>query len=395
LRLNKQGDTLWTRTYGDLGGQRPAALVRTSDGGYLVAGRMESNHTWGWAVKTDSTGGIVWIRQMGWGYLIDEFNAVIETSDGGYLVAGHCHPGTSDCNGWLVKLAINGDTVWTRTVANGWFEDVRETPDGGYIFCGGSPSSESHLWLYRTDAHGDAMWSRTYSYVSFGSSVRLTDDGGFVASGMTHAGHLGLLRMDADGDTLWCQDLGGSTSAWTGVTQLPNGDFVEIGSDAAAPWAHLDLARTYGNGVSTFMTRDSVYASAIETTMDGGYVLAGSRTRNETGDFDLWVAKIAPDPVIPSSSPKVIAPPSSFGLSAYPNPFNPTTRISFAMPEAGNATLEIFDMLGQWEATLQNGFMSAGEHVAVLDGWKLSAGIHFARLSTTHRQATIKLLLVK
>jgi hypothetical protein len=87
--------------------------------------------------------------------------------------------------------------------------------------------------------------------------------------------------------------------------------------------------------------------------------------------------------------------PSSFSLSAFPNPFNPTTEIAFSLPEAGPVKLEVFDVVGRYVMTLQNGFMSAGEHVAVLDGWKLSAGIHFARLSTTHRQATIKLLLIK
>ena len=114
-------------------------------------------------------------------------------------------------------------------------------------------------------------------------------------------------------------------------------------------------------------------------------------------EYQQWVTvPVNGTGVNPSDADARFAPPpSSLILSASPNPFNPTTEIEFSLPEAGPVKLEVFDVVGRYVMTLQNSFMAAGDHMAVLDGWKLSAGIHFARLSTSHRQATIKLLLIK
>jgi hypothetical protein len=87
--------------------------------------------------------------------------------------------------------------------------------------------------------------------------------------------------------------------------------------------------------------------------------------------------------------------PSSFILSASPNPFNPQTHISFALPEAERVNLGIFDVLGQQLMTLHEGLLTAGEHTIQFDGSRLSAGIYFARLFSPHRQATLKLMLIK
>jgi hypothetical protein len=46
--------------------------------------------------------------------------------------------------------------------------------------------------------------------------------------------------------------------------------------------------------------------------------------------------------------------PSDYALSAYPNPFNPSTTTSFALPEAGVVRIAVFDVAGRWIQTLVN-----------------------------------------
>ena len=53
--------------------------------------------------------------------------------------------------------------------------------------------------------------------------------------------------------------------------------------------------------------------------------------------------------------------PDEFVLySNYPNPFNPTTKIDYGLPEVSNVKLVIYDILGREVTTLVNGFQDAG-----------------------------------
>ena len=52
----------------------------------------------------------------------------------------------------------------------------------------------------------------------------------------------------------------------------------------------------------------------------------------------------------------------------YPNPFNPSTTITFAVPEAGDVSLKIYNLRGQSSQTLHSGPIAAGYHSVVWNG---------------------------
>ncbi len=79
----------------------------------------------------------------------------------------------------------------------------------------------------------------------------------------------------------------------------------------------------------------------------------------------------------------------------YPNPFNPTTNIDFALPESAQVSLEVYNMLGQQVATLENGYLSAGQHSVTFDGSSLSSGVYLYRLQAGNQVLTRTLTLVK
>lgn len=87
--------------------------------------------------------------------------------------------------------------------------------------------------------------------------------------------------------------------------------------------------------------------------------------------------------------------PSSFVLSAYPNPFNAQTTIAFDLPESGDVSLKLFDLLGREVATLLNERMNAGTHTINYSASELPSGVYFAALEANGSQATQKLLLLK
>lgn len=87
--------------------------------------------------------------------------------------------------------------------------------------------------------------------------------------------------------------------------------------------------------------------------------------------------------------------PSSFVLSAYPNPFNAQTMITFDLPKAGDVSLRIFDLLGREVQTLLHERMSAGTHTINYNASELPSGMFFAALTAGHHRTTEKLLLLK
>jgi tetratricopeptide (TPR) repeat protein len=90
-----------------------------------------------------------------------------------------------------------------------------------------------------------------------------------------------------------------------------------------------------------------------------------------------------------------------YELNNYPNPFNPSTVISYQLPAISLVKLIIYDLLGREVATLANGIQEAGNHTATFDGSGLSSGFYFVRFiaqpadGSAMFNKTMKILLTK
>ncbi|MBM4169835.1 MAG: T9SS type A sorting domain-containing protein [Ignavibacteria bacterium] len=93
--------------------------------------------------------------------------------------------------------------------------------------------------------------------------------------------------------------------------------------------------------------------------------------------------------------------PTTFTLHAnYPNPFNPSTTIRYAIPAGGDYSMKLYDALGREVKTLVEGYREAGEYSVVWDGRNAASnvvpsGAYFVRLSGSTGVRTIKLMLLK
>ena len=88
--------------------------------------------------------------------------------------------------------------------------------------------------------------------------------------------------------------------------------------------------------------------------------------------------------------------PDQIGLKQnFPNPFNPTTQITYELPQNSNVRLQVFDMNGRQVATLVNESVSAGTHTVNFNASDLSSGVYMYRLQAGTTVLTRKLTLIK
>jgi hypothetical protein len=89
---------------------------------------------------------------------------------------------------------------------------------------------------------------------------------------------------------------------------------------------------------------------------------------------------------------------SEYSLSVYPNPFNPSTTISYTLPIAGEVTIAVYDVQGRLVGKLpfaSTSIMSAGEHQMTFDASGLATGIYFVQMQSGSFVTSQKVLLLK
>ena len=88
--------------------------------------------------------------------------------------------------------------------------------------------------------------------------------------------------------------------------------------------------------------------------------------------------------------------PVSFELMQnVPNPFNPTTQISFTLNQVAKTSLKVYNVMGQEVATLLDGTMGAGQHTVTFDGSSMTSGVYFYAIEAAGQRETRKMLLAK
>ena len=101
--------------------------------------------------------------------------------------------------------------------------------------------------------------------------------------------------------------------------------------------------------------------------------------------------------IVANSNERVnVSSPTTFSLSeAYPNPFNPTTSMTLAVPQAGNVSVQVYNIMGQVVATLANGYMDASTYTLTWDASDVSSGMYIVKAEAAGTVSIQKLMLMK
>ncbi|MFA6371010.1 MAG: serine protease [Methanothrix sp.] len=312
----------WNRTFDDIIIQDQSLMFKmpvkeTKDGDYIISPFLEKKNETILA-KIDPNGNTLWSKK----FFEYEILSIQETEDGGYILAGAGRSSDSDnADVALIKTDSDGNEMWNRTEGGSDDEmiwSVQETGDDGYILAGGArPNArpnEGDGWdglLVKTDLNGKKMWSKTFEEAEndLVLSVQETIDGGFILlrifeSDGSDDSRSSLMKFDSKGNTVWNRtydefldkDDRDRCTIYS-VQETTDGGFILAGSisfeDTYASRSALLIkadedgcpvwSRTlFGLGFKDI--KPSVFVSVQETS-DGGYILAGFK------DHDPWLMK--------------------------------------------------------------------------------------------------------
>ena len=88
--------------------------------------------------------------------------------------------------------------------------------------------------------------------------------------------------------------------------------------------------------------------------------------------------------------------PYTFNLqNVYPNPFNPSTDVTFSLPRDGHVRLSVYNIMGQEVDMIFEGFQSYGDHSYTWNASSFPSGIYYIRLATENRVTSTKAMLMK
>jgi hypothetical protein len=217
VRIDSLGDTLWTRIIIPSNhSSRAEEIQPTSDSCYIIVGTATdyiANDYFDeiYLLKINDDGDTLWSKRYGQWQCFGQ--SVQQTYDSGYIVAGRWVAGSC-----LMKTDSLGDSLWHKSHDNGWLFSVRETTDGGFVSAGRIDYYYDIL-IIKTDSLGDTLWTRTFgdSANNVGHCIRETPDGCYVIAGYTASYGAGgndlyLLKIRDSGDTLWTRTFGGTES---------------------------------------------------------------------------------------------------------------------------------------------------------------------------------------
>ena len=326
LKLDKNGEILWQKTYGSKGYDIAHSVKQITDAGYIVAGESDENML---IIKLDGNGNIEWQKEYGKG----EIYSIQQTIDGGYILVGNTYDDIL-----IVKLDMYGNVKWQKVIEDSSYSSsysVQQTKDGyilaGYVSINRGYDVNYETYRYDRDAYiikldeeGNIQWQKTYgSSIKniFGNypdeiaySIQQTNDGGYIVAGDTGFFDIWILKLDEEGNIQWQKTYSGigedriavpTDPASEAIQQTSDGGYIVVGyTNSFGDKYHTDIwilkldeegniqwQKTYGG-------EDYDEAKCVRETSDG-YIIAGETKSFGAGKDDFFVFKVDKNGNIP------------------------------------------------------------------------------------------------
>lgn len=299
VKFNSLGDTIWTKIYAGDSTHYANAVCATNNGGAIIVGYTTSSASGDvpenkgledlWAIKINKEGNIIWTKTWG-GSLNEEGLSITKVSDNKYVIGAFTESSDGDLTGnvgkkdlWLIATDTLGNIIWQKTYGGSNDEaansltyqlNTNEIIVGGYTSSANTQQPDGvvsfnhgarDVWMLKINAdNGDLNFEKTYggSLSDIATSIIQNTNGGFLLLG-------DALSSDGDLTQNYGQD-----DIW----------LLSINSDNEIIWQ-----KTYG-------TAGFNSAGGLVQTLDGNLTIAGtifdSNPVPPATLYDAWLLKV-------------------------------------------------------------------------------------------------------
>jgi hypothetical protein len=422
VKLNADGDTMWTTHYTFFGDAVGYGVRETFDGGYVTAGYTSSALAVDqsvYLVKLNSLGGILWQKMYGHPGGRDEARDVrVLRGDSGFVVVGFATtPGPFRTDVYLLRTDSSGDTLFTgryNYTINDRGQSITETTDG-YVIAGHSQSAtEYDVLLLKTTSHLDTVWSKRYGSGighEVANSLKLTpSDFGFIVAAQTDSWGAGsadgwALKTDLNGDTLWTKTVGDSLyNRFFAVDTTFDGGYVFGGQYGSVPFEDRKCwgVKMAADGTVEWEERYGVpriecVCLDMVQTFDGGYAMGGHIGNSGGGFIQALAIRLGEDN---NSGVEPEAVPPGLTITTSPNPFVGSVRVQFTLDTKSKPEIGIYDVEGRLVQTIPTATLHPTLHSFEWDGKdrngvNVPPGVYFCRIRAGGKEATGKMVLAR
>jgi len=404
VKLNKEGKIVWKKLIGGSRDEVGHVIKQTSDSGYVVTGRTNSNNgdiprIYGgyndcFLLKLDKNGNIMWSKVFG-GNGEDVGQSVTLTENNGIIVTGYFSSNDGDFSGmnqrywdvFVIKFDSIGNILWKKSFGGSGYDksySVISMKDNCLLVTGNTDSNDgdfrdmnkggNEVFVVKLDSIGGMIWKKSFGGTNEENSrsITVTNDSGLVVIGNTNSNNgdfnmmnrksgtndVFVVKLDNNGDLVWKRTHGG-----TGYDQgrylenRPNGDFLIIGYTDSKDYDFTGLNK--GGFHDIFVMK-----------LDSNGNLNNTTSINEFGE--------------PTTT-----------LSVYPNPFSNSTTVSYKVNTPSNVRIELLNTLGQTIEVLREDYSDIGTYQLPLNFSTLSSGMYSVRMRSGSMNEVVPVWVVK
>lgn len=219
MSLQSANAVTWEKLYSKKSTDCFRDVREVQAGGYILAGytaNLSPNDTDGLVVRLTVNGDTLWTFVYN-GPLSNEdaFYKVVPLLDGGFILCGHSLSFGNSDDALFMKLDSNGIVQWVKNWGGSGIDraqDIVELPDGKLVACGytaSPPALYYDAFILKMDKNGSIIWNKIYGQTTYEdvNSLKVLADGGFILGGQSN-NQFYLIRTNALGDSVWTKSFG-------------------------------------------------------------------------------------------------------------------------------------------------------------------------------------------